>query len=88
MAELIEDMAVAEDLSAVARALVVAAVTRGGAGRLHLIDQLVVAGNFVEGRGRDALLHDLVALYAILVAGITLLGAGRRSFIAPCKGPL
>ena len=48
MAELIDDMAVAEDLSAVARAFIVAAIANGGAGRLHRIDQLGVAGNFVE----------------------------------------
>ena len=68
MAELIEDMTVAEDLSAAARALVVAAVANGGAGRLHRIDHLVVAGNFVEGRGRHALLRDLSAVCAILIA--------------------
>ena len=68
MAELIEDMAVAEDLSAVACALVVAAVANGGAGRLHRIDHLVVAGNFVEGLGRRALLRDPVARCAIPVA--------------------
>ena len=75
-------MAVAEDLSAVACALVVAAVANGGAGRLHRIDHLVVAGNFVEGRGRRALQRDLIALCAIPVTGIALLGAGRRSYIA------
>ena len=68
MAELIEDMTVAEDLSAAARALLVAAVASGGAGRLHRIDHLVVAGNFVEGRGRLALLRDPVARCAVLIA--------------------
>ena len=75
-------MTVAEDLSAAARALVVAAVANGGAGRLHRIDHLVVAGNFVEGRGRLALLRDPVARCAVPVAGIALLGTGRLSYIA------
>ena len=86
VAELINDMAVAEDLSAVARTLVVAAVAHGGAGRLHRIDQLVVSGNFVEGRGRAALLSDPVALGAVPVAGIALLGTGCRSYIPQFKG--
>ena len=86
MAALFEDMTVAEDLSAVARALIVAAVASGGAGRLRRIDQRVVAGNFVEGRGRRALLRDLIALCAVPVAGIALLGAGCLSYIAQLKG--
>ena len=86
VAELIKDMTVAENLSAVACALVVAAVACGGASGLSLIDQLVVIGNFVEGRGRDALLRDSVALGAILVTGIALLGTGCRSYIPQRKG--
>ncbi len=82
VAGLIDDMTVAEDLSAAARALVVAAVANGGAGRLHRIDHLIVTGNFVEGRGRLALLRDPVARCAVLVAGIALLGTGRLSYIA------
>ena len=56
MAELINDMTVAENLSAVACALPVAAIACGGASGLNLIDQLGVVGNFVEGRGSGALL--------------------------------
>ena len=48
VAELINDMTVAENLSAAGCALPVAAIACGGASGLNLIDQLVVAGNFVE----------------------------------------
>ena len=57
VAELINDMTVAENLSAAGCTLLVAAIACGGASGLNLIDQLGVAGNFVEGRGRDALLY-------------------------------
>ena len=86
VAELINDMTVAENLSAAGCALLVAAIACGGASGLNLIDQLGVAGNFVEGRGRGALLRDSVARCAVPVAGIALLGAGRRSYIAQRKG--
>ena len=56
VAELINDMTVAENLSAAGCALLVAAIACGGASGLNLIDQLGVAGNFVEGRGSGALL--------------------------------
>ena len=56
MAELIDNMTVAENLSAASCTLIVAAIACGGASGLNLIDQLVVAGNFVEGRGSGALL--------------------------------
>ena len=51
VAELINDMTVAENLSAAGFALLVAAIACGGASWLNFIDQLVVIGNFVEGRG-------------------------------------
>ena len=86
MAELINDMTVAENLSAAGCALPVAAIACGGASGLNLIDQLGVVGNFVEGRGRAALLSDPVARCAVLVTGIALLGTGRRSFILQLKG--
>ena len=86
VAELINDMTVAENLSAAGCALLVAAIACGGASGLNLIDQLGVAGNFVEGRGRDALLRDPVARCAVPVAGIALLGTGRRSYIPQLKG--
>ena len=86
VAELINDMTVAENLSAAGCALLVAAITCGGASGLNHIDQLGVAGNFVEGRGRNALLRDPVARCAVLVAGIALLGTGRRSYITQFKG--
>ena len=85
VAELINDMTVAENLSAAGCALLVAAITCGGASGLNHIDQLGVAGNFVEGRGRNALLRDPVARCAVLVAGIALLGTGRRSYIPQFK---
>ena len=85
MAELINDMTVAENLSAAGCALLVAAIACGGASGLNHIDQLGVAGNFVEGRGRNALLRDPVARCAVLVAGIALLGTGRRSYIPQFK---
>ena len=74
VAELINDMTVAENLSAAGCALPVAAIACGGASGLNLIDQLGVIGNFVEGRGRAALLRDPVARCAVPVAGIALLG--------------
>ena len=86
VAELINDMTVAENLSAADCALLVAAIACGGASGLNHIDQLGVAGNFVEGRGRNALLRDPVARCAVLVAGIALLGTGRRSYITQFKG--
>ena len=86
MAELIDNMTVAENLSAASCTLIVAAIACGGASGLNLIDQLVVAGNFVEGRGSGALLRDPVARCAVLVTGIALLGAGRRSYITQRKG--
>ena len=86
VAELINDMTVAENLSAADCTLPVAAIACGGASGLNLIDQLVVTGNFVEGRGRDALLRDSVALRTVLVAGIALLGTGCRSYIPQLKG--
>ncbi len=67
VAELIEDMTVAENLSAAGCALPVAAIACGGASGLSLIYQRVVADNFVEGRGRDALLRDSVARCAVLI---------------------
>ena len=79
-------MTVAENLSAAGCTLQVAAVACGGASGLNLIDQLGVAGNFVEGRGRDAPLRDSVALGAILVTGIALFGTGCRSYIPQRKG--
>ena len=85
VAELINDMTVAENLSAAGCALLVAAIACGGASGLNHIDQLGVAGNFVEGRGRNALLRDPVARCAVLVAGIALLGTGRRSYITQFK---
>ena len=85
VAELINDMTVAENLSAAGCALLVAAIACGGASGLNHIDQLGVAGNFVEGRGRNALLRDPVARCAVLVAGIALLGTGRRSYIPQFK---
>ena len=51
VAELINDMTVAENLSAAGFALLVATIACGGASWLNFIDQLVVIGNFVEGRG-------------------------------------
>lgn len=86
VAELINDMTVAENLSAAGFALLVAAIACGGASWLNFIDQLVVIGNFVEGRGRDALLRDPVARCAVLVAGIASLCTGRRSYIPQFKG--
>ena len=86
VAELINDMTVAENLSAAGCALPVAAIACGGASGLNLIDQLGVIGNFVEGRGRAALLRDPVARCAVPVAGIALLGTGRRSYIPQFKG--
>ena len=86
VAELINDMTVAENLSAAGCALLVAAITCGGASGLNHIDQLGVAGNFVEGRGRNALLRDPVARCAVPVAGIALLGTGCRSYIPQRKG--
>ena len=86
MAELIDNMTVAENLSAASCTLIVAAIACGGASGLNLIDQLVVAGNFVEGRCRAALLSNSVARCAVPVAGIALLGAGRRFYIAQLKG--
>ena len=65
VAELINDMTVAENLSAAGCALLVAAIACGGASGLNLIDQLGVAGNFVEGRGGGALLRDSVARCAV-----------------------
>ena len=56
MAELIDNTTVAENLSAAFCTLIVAAIACGGASGLNLIDQLVVAVNFVEGRGSGALL--------------------------------
>ena len=56
MAELIDNMTVAENLSTASCTLIVTAIACGGASGLNLIDQLVVAGNFVEGRGSGALL--------------------------------
>ena len=85
VAELINDMTVAENLSATGCALLVAAIACGGASGLNHIDQLGVAGNFVEGLGRNALLRDPVARCAVLVAGIALLGTGRRSYIPQFK---
>ena len=85
VAELINDMTVAENLSAAGCALPVAAIACGGASGLNLIDQLGVIGNFVEGRGRVALLSNPVARCAVPVAGIALLGAGCRSYIAQLK---
>ena len=84
VAELINDMTVAENLSAAGCTLLVAAIACGGASGLNLIDQLGVAGNFVEGRGRDALGVDLAALLAqaALLAGLL----GQQAFLALLAG--